>query len=48
MELLPDFMQFSFALALWFGSMIAVAIGIVWLWKWYRNYRDDKSSAVDT
>ena len=48
MDILPFWMQYSVALALWIGAVAAAVIGVVWLWKWQRNYRDDKKSAVDT
>lgn len=48
MELLPHWMQFSFAVAIWVGAFVGIAMGVVWLVKWGRNYLDDKKSALDT
>ena len=48
MELLPFWMQVSFAVLLWIGAFVGAAMGSVWLWKWQRNYRDEKKSAVYT
>ncbi len=48
MDILPFWMQLSFAVALWVGALVAAAAGILWVIKWVRNYRDEKKSALNT
>ena len=48
MELLPHTAQLVFAWLIFFGAFAGGVAFIMWGFKWVRNYRDDKKSAIDT
>ncbi len=48
MELLPDWAQLTFAWMIFTAAAFGVVAFVLWGFKWVRNYRDDKKSAIDT
>ena len=48
MELLPHTVQVIFAWMIFFGALAGAVAFVMWGFKWVRNYRDEKKSAIDT
>ena len=48
MELLPDPVQLIFAWLIFFGALAGAVAFVMWGFRWVRNYRDEKKSAIDT
>ena len=47
-ELLPQWAQLAAAWLTLAGLIFAALAFILWSIRWYRNYRDTKTSAIDT
>ena len=48
MELLPHTAQLIFAWLIFTAAVFGVVAFVMWGFKWVRNYRDEKKSAIDT